>query len=173
MLVPQRGLFVIVFFLAVLIREVWQPASAAQQITLGSEGEYMAEFYEQWEGPVTEEIKTREEQLEMLIEQGNPASGYYAAGLRILHERMDHIERNGKKGLWLVNPSGYEYILGRKGEEKSMQASLLVTVLFWLAANGMEIYHVRQTYPLGGFSAPVESLPFMEKLPFSVSIGAY
>lgn len=144
--------------------------------------------------------------------------GYYAAGLRIVHERMDHIERNGKKGLWLVNPSGYEYILGRKGEERSLQASLLVllclaalmagivtferksgmeyvlrtsrygrnrlkkrkyevivwlTVLFWLAANGMELYHVRQTYPLGGFSAPVESLPFMEKLPFSVSIGAY
>ncbi len=222
MLVPQRGLFVIVFFLAVLIREVWQPASAAQQITLGSEGEYMADFYEQWEGPVTEqvweEIQAREEQLEMLIEQGNPASGYYAAGLRVLHERMDHIEKNGEKGLWLVDPGGYEYILGRKGEEREMQASLLVllclaaliagivtferksgmeyvlrtarygrnrlqkrkyavivslTVLFWLVANGMELYHVRQTYPLGGFSAPVESLPFMEQLPFSVSIGMY
>ncbi len=222
MLVPQRGLFVIVFFAAVLMREVWQPMSAAQQITLGSRGEYMADFYEEWEGPVTEEvrqeIKAREKQLAMLVEQGNPIAEYYEKGLQVVYERMDHIERNKEKELWLVNPSGYEYILGSKGEERSMQASVLVllclaaliagivtfekksgteyvlrttrygrnrlrkrkyamvlvlTVSFWAILNGMEMYHVQQTYPLVGFPAPVESLPFMKHLPFAVSIGQY
>lgn len=111
---------------------MWQPQSEGEQLTLGSTGEYMKEFYEEWTGPVTEqvdrEITERERQLVQLQEEDHPAAAYYSNGLKKLKERVDYAKGNREKDLWLVNPDGYRYLFGKKGERSMAESTLLVSL---------------------------------------------
>lgn len=132
MLIPQRGGFVLLFFILILVKGLWKPVSPGEQLTLGSTEEYMADYYEEWTGPLNEEvfkdIESRSKQLELLIDDNNPAAGYYANGLKAIGERIEYIRANSNRNLWLVNPSGYEYMIGDKGRGISEMSFLIALV---------------------------------------------
>ena len=221
-LISQRGLFILIFFFLILIKGVWQPMSEGEQLTLGNTEEYMKDFYEQWTGPVTEkinaEVEKRKQWLEYLIEEDNPTASYYSNGLKTVEKRLAYIRKHKEQKLWLVNPSGYRYLFGKKGEVHASESTLLVlfclaaltagiftyekkssmefllcstpkgrrhlqkrkfcmifilVIFLWLVLSSMEFYNVLQTYPLGGFRAPIQSLPFMNKVPMKMEIWQY
>lgn len=130
MLVPQKGFWIVMFFFMVLVREVWQPLAEGEQLIPGDTGEYMKDFYDQWEGPVTDEVygelAVREQQVDRLVEEGNKAAAYYSNGLREVYKRLSYIEKNKEQELWLVNPSAYRILFGRKGEESFYGSVMLV-----------------------------------------------
>lgn len=123
---------VLLFFILILVKGLWKPVSPGEQLTLGSTEEYMADYYEEWTGPLNEEvfkdIESRSKQLELLIDDNNPAAGYYANGLKAIGERIEYIRANSNRNLWLVNPSGYEYMIGDKGRGISEMSFLIALV---------------------------------------------
>lgn len=149
MLVSQKGLYVLVFFMALLVKGVWQPASEGEKLILGSTGEYMKDFYEEWTGPVTEEVRDeisgREAQMEKLIGEGNPAAGYYSNGLRKVKERVRYIEKHKGEELWLVSPDGYRYLLGEKGERSSAGSMLLALFCMLMLISGLFSYEKKSS----------------------------
>lgn len=149
MLVSQKGLYILIFFFIILIKGVWQPQSEGEQLTLGSTGEYMKEFYEEWTGPVTEqvdrEITERERQLVQLQEEDHPAAAYYSNGLKKLKERVDYAKGNREKDLWLVNPDGYRYLFGEKGERSMAESTLLVSLCMMLLISGVFTYEKKSS----------------------------
>lgn len=139
-LVCQKALFVLVVFLFVIIRGNMIASSEGHQLTLGSTEEYLQDFYNEWNGPLTEdvytELKEREEQVINLVEQENPAVEYYANGFKKLYERIRYAEKN-KDERWLVNPSGYKYLIGEKGESDFSELSLLVLLSLLIIISGI------------------------------------
>ncbi len=143
-LVSQKGFIVLVFFIIILVRGVWQPVSEGEQLMLGSTGEYMRDFYEQWGGPVTDGVRTdvakRERKLQQLIEDENPTVAYYSAGLKKVQERMAYIDRHREMGLWLVDPGGYQYLFGTKGENGAAESAVLVLLCLAALISGIFAY---------------------------------
>lgn len=148
-LVSQRGLVILIFFFLVLSKGVWQPLSQGEQLILGNTEEYMRDFYEKWTGPVTEqvneEVERRERLLEYLVENEHPAVAYYSNGLKKVQERLAYIEKHKEQKFWLVNPGGYQYLFGEKGEKTASESTLLVLLCLAVLIAGIFAYEKKSS----------------------------
>lgn len=72
-------------------------------------------------------------------------------------EKLLHSTANGRERLY----------------HTKIRMAFLVSLSVGLISYGLELYEIQANYPFVGLAAPVQSLSFMEKFPFHISIGAF
>lgn len=154
----QKGWIICVIFMALIVFQFQK-----DDIVYAGESKYLQAFYQEWEGPMTEELVIHMEEWEEELSQVESAwqkiTEAYVSGeisfdeydnkrywyesyqvprncYAILSEqigRIEELEKNTGTQMWLVNEAGYGYLLDKNYANKQMITEWLVYILVMLS----------------------------------------
>lgn len=239
MLIIQKGIIVLAVFTIVLLNVV----NTNEVIYSGSDS-IVNRFYENYGGEVSADalkyIEDTEKKIADIDKEISNAAKKFNSGritrdeyddaiikgyaydserdaLAVINERLDYIslQKELDNEVWLVNPIGYERLLGSDGYSRQFDFALLeifcivivlsgvfafetkalasdsiksscrgreylfnkkmlsagvITLAVWIISGVAELYSVAVRFPLAELHAPIKSLPFMQGVPFNMSI---